>query len=295
MSDAWDQPHRELVARTLKLRTKEELDLLEHLAVSKNLDPLAGELLMFNGRTPITSINGATKLCADELDGIDVEFYTADGDSFPVWLQDSPPAACAVSVWRKGRTRPFTASCRFKDYKGPGKPWSQMPSTMIRKCALAAALRLGFADRLAGIYAKEEMENAGNTNEPVERIAQVRKPETTLEPLPEKPTPRQTKATDGITNQEVAADAKASEPPGLEPQKFKMKSIQVLYDRCAKLGMTPTGWKTLCNQLGAKTGVDISPNIAQQITAKLTPDDVGAKKIMLLNSGRPTTAQPVTA
>ncbi len=289
MADTWDQSHRELVARTLKLRTKEELDLLEHLAVSKNLDPLAGELLMFNGRTPITSINGATKLCADELDGIDVEFYTAEGDSFPVWLQDAPPAACSVSVWRKGRTRPFTASCRFKDYKGPGKPWSQMPSTMIRKCALAAALRLGFADRLAGIYAKEEMDQAGGTsNEPEQRIAQVRKPEPASEPLPEK-------TTDGTTSQEVAADAKASEPPGLEPQKFKMKSIQVLYDRCAKLGMTPTGWKTLCNQLGAKTGADIPPNTAQQITAKLTPDDVGVEKIMLLNSGRPTTAQPVTA
>ena len=290
MSDAWDQPHRELVARTLKLRTKEELDLLEHLAVSKNLDPLAGELLMFNGRTPITSINGATKLCADELDGIDVEFYTADGDSFPVWLQDSPPAACAVSVWRKGRTRPFTASCRFKDYKGPGKPWSQMPSTMIRKCALAAALRLGFADRLAGIYAKEEMDQAGSTSEPVERIAEIRKPETTSEPLPEKPTPRQTTATNGITSQEVVEDAKASEPAGLQPQAFQMASIQKLYDRCASMGMTPLGWKTLCNQLQVKSGAEIPPATAQKIEPQLSTG-----KIMLLNSGRPTTAQPVTA
>lgn len=285
MADAWDQSHRQLVGRTLKLRNEDELNLLEHLAISKGLDPLAGELLLFNGKTPITTINGATKLCADELDGIDVEFYSQNGDTFPVWLSDEPPAACAVSVWRRGRTRPFTASCRFKDYKGPGKPWSQMPSTMIRKCALAAALRLGFADRLAGIYASEEMDQASGeiTPPPPERLAQVRQPQ---ESVPEKQTTPQT--TDGTTSRGTVEDVKASEPAGLQPMTFKMQSIQKLYDRCADMGMTPTGWKTLCNQLGAKRADDIEPKHAQQIAPKLTTE-----KIMLLNSGRPTTATPV--
>ena len=281
---------RDLVASTLRLRNEGELNLIEHLSLSKGLDPLAGELLLFNGRTPITTINGATKLCADELDGIDVEFFNKDGDTFPVWLSDEPPAACAVSVYRRGRTRAFTASCRFKDYKGPGKPWTQMPSTMIRKCALAAALRLGFADRLAGLYAKEEMDQAGSTNEPIERIAEVRQPQSNSEPLPEKPTPAKTPTTDGTTSQGTAEDVKASEPAGLQPMKFKMQSIQKLYDRCAALGMTPTGWKTLCNQLNAVDGNAIEPKHAQSIAPKLS-----VEKIMLLNSGRPTTSQPTPA
>lgn len=286
MPDSWDQSHRELISKTLKLRTKEELDLLEHLSISKNLDPLAGELLLFQGRTPITTINGATKLCADELDGIDVEYYNQDGDSFPVWLPDEPPVACAVSVWRVGRTRPFTASCRFRDYKGPGQPWSKMPSTMIRKCALAAALRLGFADKLGALYTGDEMQQAGMSEppEPEQRIAESRAPQ----PLPEKSQTLTKTATDGTTSPAVVEDAKASEPAepaGLQPQRFQMKSIQGLYDRCASMGMTPIGWKTLCNQLHAKKGADLAPDVAQTITGKLT-----VEKIMLLNSGKPTTA-----
>ena len=292
MPDSWDQSMRQLVYRTLRLRDEGELNLIEHLSLSKGLDPLAGELLLFNGRTPITTINGATKLCADELDGIDVEFFNQNGDTFPVWLSDEPPAACAVSVYRRGRTRAFTASCRFKDYKGPGKPWTQMPSTMIRKCALAAALRLGFADRLAGLYAKEEMDQAGGggSDAPPERIAEVRQPQSNSEPLPEKPTPAKTPTTDGTTSQGTAEDVKASEPAGLQPMKFKMQSIQKLYDRCAALGMTPTGWKTLCNQLGAVDGNAIEPKDAESITPRLS-----VEKIMLLNSGRPTTSQPTPA
>lgn len=284
MPDSWDQSHRDLVGKTLRLKSKEELDLLEHLSISKNLDPLAGELLLFQGRTPITTINGATKLCADELDGIDVEYYNATGDSFPVWLPDEPPVACAVSVWRVGRTRPFTASCRFRDYKGPGQPWTKMPSTMIRKCALAAALRLGFADKLGALYTGDEMQQAGMSDppEPEQRIAESRAPE----PLPEKPQTLTKTATDGTTSPAVVGDAKASdEPAGLQPQAFKMASIQKLYDRCASMGMTPIGWKTLCNQLQVKSGAEIPPATAQKIEPQLTTG-----KIMLLNSGKRTTA-----
>ena len=283
MPDAWDQSHRELVGKTLKLKSKDELDLLEHLSISKNLDPLAGELLLFQGRTAITTINGATKLCADELDGIDVEYYNQDGESFPVWLPDEPPVACAVSVWRVGRTRPFTASCRFRDYKSPGPTWTKMPSTMIRKCALAAALRLGFADKLGALYTGDEMGGAGmsDPSEPAERIAESRAPQ----PLPEKPQPLTKTATDGTTNPAVVEVARESEPAGMQPQSFQMKSIQTLYDRCADMGMTPLGWKTLCNQLNAKNGADLAPDVAQQISTKLT-----VQKIMLLNSGKPTTA-----
>ena len=67
-----------------------------------------------------------------------------------------------------------------------------------------------------------------------------------------------------------------------------MQSIQKLYDRCAAMGMTPTGWKTLCNQLGAVDGNAIEPKQAQSILPKLS-----VEKIMMLNSGK-RTAPPKT-
>lgn len=276
---AWDDKTRQLVRATVgKGQSEANLALLEHLATTKGLDPLAGELLLFNGRTPIISINGATKLCAQLLDGIDTEFFDHEGNTSPVWLSDAPPAACAVSVWRKGCTRAFTASCRFKDYKGPGKPWQQMPSTMIRKCALAAALRLGFADLLAGLYAREEMEQAGMAGEV----------EAMVSPAPSNSEPRRAPMRRKVEPEQVI-ELEPDEPeedPTMPERSFDQPSLQKLYDHCRGLGMTPLGWLTLERQMGG----EIAPMTAQQIHPKMTPD-----KVQKLNSGVPTTAQPVGA
>lgn len=290
---AWDERTRHLVRATIgKGQSEANLALLEHLAVSKGLDPLAGELLLFNGRTPIISINGATKLCAQLLDGIDTEFFDSEGNTTPVWLSDQPPAACAVSVWRKGCTRAFTASCRFKDYKGPGKPWQQMPSTMIRKCALAAALRLGFADLLAGLYAREEMEQAGMAGEddgPMmalpaaapqaeSRKAPIKK-RSRIEDLPASPEAIEDLA-DSYEAVENEDDPTEEEPPAMPHRAFDQVSVQKLFDHCSSLGMTAQGWLTLERQLGGS----IDPKVAQQIHPKMT-----AEKVALLNRGLPTT------
>lgn len=294
MTDRWDDARRQLVKATVgKGLDNASLALLEHVSISKGLDPLLGELIAYgSGGKPtlITTINGMTKLCASQLDGVDVLFYDSQGNGHPVWLPNEPPAACAVSVWRKGCSRPFTASCRFQDFSGGGGPWRKMPSTMIRKCALAAALRLGFADLLAGLYAAEEMEQAGFEGMPQPdqgSAAASSKPPAKAAPA-RKAAPAQVdraaqqlaEATGGEVV-EGAAEEVASEP--LPERSFREEAMQVLWDRCRQQGLTLDGWATLERQLG-----EITPALAGKIAGK-----IDAEKVGLLNSGRATTGQAV--
>ncbi len=291
MTDQWDEARRQLIRATVgKGLDNASLALLEHVSLSKGLDPLLGELLCYGSGgkpTMITTINGMTKLCASLLDGIDVLFYDSQGNGHPVWLPDEPPAACAVSVWRKGCGRPFTASCRFKDFAGNGGPWRKMPSTMIRKCALAASLRLGFADLLAGLYAAEEMEQAGfegmpqaeqPSAAPAARTSSARK-------APAQQLERAAKQLAEATGGEVikGVPAEKAEPQPLPERSFRESALQVLWDRCRQQGLTLDGWATLERQLG-----EITPALAGKIAGK-----IDGEKVALLNAGRATTGQEV--
>lgn len=50
----------------------------------------------------------------------------------------------------------FRERCKYKDGK-PASKWASSPALMIRKCALVAALREAFPDKLGGMYIAEEM------------------------------------------------------------------------------------------------------------------------------------------
>ena len=68
-----------------------------------------------------------------------------------------------AKVFRKGWTEALEAEVSLKEYMRfaksgePTRSWSGMPSTMIRKCALVAALREAFPDHFAHQYTAEEM------------------------------------------------------------------------------------------------------------------------------------------
>ena len=74
------------------------------------------------------------------------------------------PSSATVTVWRlvQGTRYPFTATARWSEYKPDQNDfqWRKMPHTMLAKCAEALALRKGFPRQLAGLYAREELDQA---------------------------------------------------------------------------------------------------------------------------------------
>src|SRR4026208_840284 len=76
----------------------------------------------------------------------------------------SYPAQATVTVYRltQGQRFAYTATARWSEYKPEQNDfmWRKMPHTMLGKCAEALALRKGFPRQLAGLYAKEELDQA---------------------------------------------------------------------------------------------------------------------------------------
>jgi len=310
----WDERTKKLVAATVgKGLDNAALAQLEHISVSRGLDPLNNELYAIpkGGRcTFITSINGMLKVAATQLDGVDTAFYDAEGNSFPIWLPKTPPAACAVTIYRKGCARGFTSAVRFDDYKG-GNLWQKMPSTMIKKVALASALRLGFSDLLSGLYASEEMDQAGFSrpeaeveerpqapSRPAPAPAPAAKAEAAVESLEaafagkeaERSGPSSTKKASPeppsqASKEEAApaADAKASDEL---PERTDLKgAIAALYKQARLSGLTAKGWSTLEAQCGGS--IDTSK------AAKALPALKDGEKVAFLNAGKATTGAAV--
>jgi hypothetical protein len=96
----------------------------------------------------------------------------ADGTWKDVWLDDKPPSAARVGVYRLGAPEPLWAIAVYKEYVqkkkdgSPNRMWATMPSNQLLKCAEGLALRKAFPE-LQGVYGAEEMEQADN-NKPAQ-------------------------------------------------------------------------------------------------------------------------------
>lgn len=168
----------DLVRRTVaKDATADELKLYLYDCERQGVHPL-DKLIHFTKRsgkyTPITSIDFMRIRAADSGE------YGGNDD--PAFLYDAEepryPKTATVAVYRivQGQRCAFTATARWGEYfpgDQQGWAWKKMPHIMLGKCAEALALRKAFPKQLAGLYAKEEMEQADKP----------RKAEATSEPI----------------------------------------------------------------------------------------------------------------
>jgi phage recombination protein Bet len=143
--------------------TDDELKLFMYDCARRGAHPL-DRLIHFTKRggkyTPITGIDfmrtraHESGACA----GIGDPQFTGDAGS--------PEFSARVTVNRivAGLIFEFSATARWSEYfpgEQGGHMWRKMPHTMLGKCAESLALRKAFPQELAGLYAREEMEQAG--------------------------------------------------------------------------------------------------------------------------------------
>lgn len=198
----------DLIKRTVANgATADELKLFLYDCARQGVHPM-DKLVHFTKRggkyTPVTSIDFMRIRAAEtgEYAGNDdAVFHPKPTGATPETSQ--PPSSATVTVYRlvQGQRCAYTGTARWAEYKPEQNDfmWKKMPHTMLGKCAEAIALRKGFPRQLAGLYAREEMDQAAAA------------PTYTVEPdPPAKPKVKQFKA-------EPEPDPAPADDPALPP------------------------------------------------------------------------------
>lgn len=160
-----------LIRRTVAQgATEDELRLYLYDCKRQGVHPL-DKLLHFTKRggkyTPITSIDLMRSRAADTLEYAGSDDVAFEGDP------RSEGFKATATVYRivQGVRCAFTATAWWSEYcppSGQDRMWLKMPHGQLGKCAEALALRKGFPRQLAGLYASEEMDQAGGQSIPIE-------------------------------------------------------------------------------------------------------------------------------
>lgn len=181
--DYWDDKQL-AVLRSLGLEqaTKADLSLFLSYAQRTGLDPFSRQIYMigrWDNRSQSTrytiqaSIDGLRIVAqrSGEYAGQTAPMWCGpDGEWVDVWLNVEAPSAAKIGVYRIGFAEPLVAVARLASYMPltrehkPAGLWAQMPDVMLAKVAEALALRKAFPNDLSGIYAAEEMDQAGTTS-----------------------------------------------------------------------------------------------------------------------------------
>lgn len=168
----------ELIKRTIaEGATDDELALFVTQCNRTGLDPFNRQIHFVKraGKLTIqTGIDGF-RLQADRTGlyaGQDGPWWCgSDGEWREPWLEEEPPAAAKVTVYKmlpNGERAPFSGIALYREYVQTTRDgeivsmWKKMPVGQIAKCAEALAIRKAFPAELSGLYTTDEMGQADN-------------------------------------------------------------------------------------------------------------------------------------
>jgi phage recombination protein Bet len=202
-----DKQRAALAVLGIKDASNADLAVYMHYCQKTGLDPFSRQIYMIARRekqdgqwvskqTIQVGIDGF-RVIRDRIAarlGVTVEYedtiwYDADGGAHKVWLWDTPPAACCVTVIKDGKRFPGvvrTAAYAARNREGElVSQWRTQPDHMIEKCAEAYALRRAFPNDLGGLYLEDEMPEPVWAPQPVSPVRVTAEEITQQPPAPE--------------------------------------------------------------------------------------------------------------
>jgi len=153
---------KELIKRMFcKGSSDDELELFMHACKRSGLDPFMKQIYCIKRGPTMTIQTGIDgfRLLADRSGN-----YTPGRES--TFTYDDKNKLVSATAYLKKRTtadniwHEVSATAYMDEYSSGQNLWTKMPRTMLAKCAEALALRKAFPAELAGLYTKEEMDQA---------------------------------------------------------------------------------------------------------------------------------------
>ena len=150
--------------------TANDISFFAQYCQRTRLDPLSRQIYAIprqGSMQILLSIDGYRIIAqrTGEYEGSETFWCGTDGVWTDVWLNNNPPSAAKVIVYRKNCKRGVSAVALFKEYANlKSNTWQKMPALMLAKCAESLALRKAFPSDLSGLYTTDEMNNIEESN-----------------------------------------------------------------------------------------------------------------------------------